>query len=460
MPNETTFLDLGVDDALVKALAADGIESPFAIQALTIRDALAGRDVCGKAKTGSGKTLAFGLPTLMRTAKCRPGHPGSLVLVPTRELAVQVTEVLEPLGKSIDRTVGAVYGGADLDRQVRLINNGLDVVVATPGRLIDLSDRHAIDLDEVKILVVDEADRMADMGFMPQVDWLLRKMTGRMQTLLFSATLDSAVDQLVRRHLTDPVSYEVASTQVTVEAMEHHFFKVHELDKADVAAAIVAGADKALIFVRTKRGADRLEATLRRLGVRGGRNSRARPALKGCESVRSPISPRARCTRSLPPTSPLAVSTSKGSTSSCISILPKITRPTCTALAAPPRAGGSGVVVTLALWNEELLIERLQRRLALREPFVEVFSNDPRLAALADTGGRAGGMNPALADERVYFRQLLAGRDFATDQYFAREMVNYCYVIGDRVAGEAVLVDAAGTLSRRASPLATCARAG
>jgi superfamily II DNA/RNA helicase len=380
VPDTTTFEDLGVDDALVSALAADGIEAPFAIQALTIRDALAGRDVCGKAKTGSGKTLAFGLPTLMRTVKCRPGHPGSLILVPTRELAVQVTEVLEPLGKAIDRTVAAVYGGADLDRQVRLINGGVDVVVATPGRLIDLSDRHAIDLDEVKILVVDEADRMADMGFMPQVDWLLRKMTGRQQTLLFSATLDSAVDQLVRRHLKDPVSYEVASTQVTVEEMEHYFFKVHELDKADVAAAIVAGADKALLFVRTKRGADRLESTLRRLGVRAA-------AIHG--DLHQGVRERALADFSAGKVHALVATdvAARGLDIEGVDVVvhfdpPEDHKAYLHRSGRTARAGGSGVVVTLALWNEELLVERLQRRLGLREPFVEMFSNDPRLAEL------------------------------------------------------------------------------
>src|SRR5271169_3059234 len=201
---ETTFAGLGVAPELVEALGSQGIRRPFPVQALTIADALAGHDVCGKAKTGSGKTLAFGLPLLMRIPSTPSRHPAGLVLVPTRELAVQVTEVLAPLGKVIDRRVGAVYGGADLEKQVKLLNQGLDIVVATPGRLIDLSDRGAVTLEDVQILVVDEADRMADMGFMPQVEWLLRKMTNRRQTLLFSATLDSSVDQLVRNHLSDP----------------------------------------------------------------------------------------------------------------------------------------------------------------------------------------------------------------------------------------------------------------
>src|SRR5271166_297161 len=261
---ETTFAGLGVAPELVEALGSQGIMLPFPVQALTIADALAGRDVCGKAKTGSGKTLAFGLPMLMRTARAGSGAPTSLVLVPTRELAVQVADVLEPLAKAVDRRVLAVYGGTDLDRQTRQLSKGADVVVATPGRLIDLADRKAVKLDKVSTLVVDEADRMADMGFLPQVEWLLRRMPVERQTLLFSATLDSAVDQVVRRHLRDPVLHEVLARQVTVEEMEHRFLKVHQLDKAKVCAAVVAGATKALCFCRTKRGADRLVADLRR----------------------------------------------------------------------------------------------------------------------------------------------------------------------------------------------------
>ena len=173
METGTTFEGLGVAPELVEALESQGIMLPFPVQALTIADALAGRDVCGKAKTGSGKTLAFGLPMLMRTPRAAPAAPTSLVLVPTRELAVQVAEVLEMLAKVVDRRVLAVYGGTDLDRQTRQLADGADIVVATPGRLIDLADRKAVRLDKVSTLVVDEADRMADMGFLPQVEWLL-----------------------------------------------------------------------------------------------------------------------------------------------------------------------------------------------------------------------------------------------------------------------------------------------
>jgi superfamily II DNA/RNA helicase len=188
-----TFASLGVDPSLVKALAEQGITTTFAIQAMTVADALAGRDVCGKAKTGSGKTLAFGIPLLQRTMAARstePGRPRALVLVPTRELAVQVSEVLEPLAGEAGLRIAAVYGGADIERQIKKLRRGVDVIIATPGRLIDLGDRGELSVADIETLVLDEADRMADMGFMPQVEWVLRRLERDHQTLLFSATLD------------------------------------------------------------------------------------------------------------------------------------------------------------------------------------------------------------------------------------------------------------------------------
>ena len=263
----TSFAALGVDPRLVDALDAAGITDPFPIQALTIPDAVTGRDVCGKAKTGSGKTLAFGLPLLAIAGQAEPNHPHAVVLVPTRELALQVTEVLAPLGDSVGCRVEAVYGGASMERQRIALARGADVLVATPGRLIDFIDNGAVRLDDVRVVVLDEADRMADMGFLPQVEWLLRRITSPHQTLLFSATLDGAVDHVVRRHLKDPVFHEVQSDMMTVEEMAHRFVLVHQLDKVKVAAAISRGAERSLIFVRTKRGADRLVEQLLKEGV-------------------------------------------------------------------------------------------------------------------------------------------------------------------------------------------------
>jgi len=266
-----TFASLGVDPSLVKALAAQGITTTFAIQAMTVADALAGRDVCGKAKTGSGKTLAFGVPLLQRTMAApstEPGRPRALVLVPTRELAVQVSEVLEPLAKEAGLRIAAVYGGADIERQIKKLRRGVDVIIATPGRLIDLGDRGELSVADIETLVLDEADRMADMGFMPQVEWVLRRLEREHQTLLFSATLDGAVDRLVSRYLTDPVMHEVASQHTTVDAMEHRFLEVHQMDRVKVCAAICRNSDKTLVFVRTKRGADRLVEQLRKEGIK------------------------------------------------------------------------------------------------------------------------------------------------------------------------------------------------
>ena len=281
-----TFASLGVDPSLVKALAAQGITTTFAIQSMTVADALAGRDVCGKAKTGSGKTLAFGIPLLQRTMVARstePGRPRALVLVPTRELAVQVSEVLEPLAKEAGLRIIAVYGGADIERQVKKLRRGVDVIIATPGRLIDLGDRGELSVADIETLVLDEADRMADMGFMPQVEWVLRRLERKHQTLLFSATLDGAVDRLVSRYLTDPVLHEVASPSTTVDAMEHRFLEVHQMDRVKVCAAICRNSEKTLVFVRTKRGADRLVEQLRKEGIRLGRHPRRPP----------PVQPRA-----------------------------------------------------------------------------------------------------------------------------------------------------------------------
>ena len=276
-----TFESLGVSPELTKALADEGIVSAFPIQALTVADALAGRDVCGKAKTGSGKTLAFGVPMLQRVQASRavegagagaevgrPARPLGLVLLPTRELAVQVYDVVAPLAAKIGLRAVAVYGGADIDRQVAKLRKGADIVIATPGRLIDLGDRGEVAVEGLETLVLDEADRMADMGFMPQVEWVLRRLNQPHQTLLFSATLDGAVDRLVKRYLSDPVFHEVASATQTVSLMEHRFLQVHQMDKVKVAAAICRNQEKSLLFVRTKRGADRLVENLGKEGVK------------------------------------------------------------------------------------------------------------------------------------------------------------------------------------------------
>ena len=377
----TTFEALGVSADLVEALAAQGIDEPFPIQSLTIEDALAGRDVCGKAKTGSGKTLGFGLPLIMNTTKAEPRKPRALVLVPTRELAVQVRAVIAPLAEVRGLTTLAVYGGAPMDRQIKALQRGVDIMIATPGRLIDLGDRGELAVDDVRILVLDEADRMADMGFMPQVQWVLRRMTQSHQTLLFSATLDGDIDYIVRNHMDDPVRHEVESETATVDQMKHRFLKVHEMDKVKVAAAIAKASYRTLIFSRTKRGCDRLTDQLKREGVKAG-------ALHGdlAQSVRQ------RALKQFEEgTLPVLVATdvaARGLHIEGVDVVihydpPEDEKAYLHRSGRTARAGASGVAVSLALWNQELEIERLQKRLQLPRHFVEIFSNDERLADLA-----------------------------------------------------------------------------
>ncbi|HJL82857.1 MAG TPA: DEAD/DEAH box helicase, partial [Acidimicrobiales bacterium] len=264
----TQFAELGVDQDLVDVLTERGITAPFEIQTLTIPDGLAGRDVCGRAKTGSGKTLAFGLPLVQLLSKAKPGRPTGLALVPTRELAVQVCRELEPLAKARNISVLAVYGGAPIERQIAALERGVELVVATPGRMIDLIERKDLSVADVQKVVIDEADRMADMGFMPQVEWILRRAESDHQTLLFSATLDGMVGGLISRYQQDPVMHEVAAGEATVEEMEHRFLAVHEMDRVKVAATIINASNRTIVFSRTKWGADKLTRRLVDEGVK------------------------------------------------------------------------------------------------------------------------------------------------------------------------------------------------
>jgi superfamily II DNA/RNA helicase len=260
-----TFAELGVPAALTARLAARGIESPFPIQAATLPDALAGRDLCGRAPTGSGKTLAFGLAIAARLERARPHHPTALVLVPTRELAAQVRE---ELGTLVDarRTV-AVYGGVGYEAQRRPLARGVDVVVACPGRLEDLLASGVVHLDAVRTVVVDEADRMADMGFLPAVRRILDRTPDDRQTLLFSATLDGEVDALVRRYQRDPARHEVATAEEEQGDVEHHFWDVERPDRIRAVSKAVRDHGRTVVFCRTRHGADRFAKQLTAAGV-------------------------------------------------------------------------------------------------------------------------------------------------------------------------------------------------
>jgi superfamily II DNA/RNA helicase len=267
------FSGLGVPRDLAKALEQRGIDSPFPIQTATLPDAVAGRDVCGMAPTGSGKTLAFGLAILARLSTrtlARRGrrHPSALVLVPTRELAAQIEEVVRPLAAVIGARVASIYGGVGYGKQRAAMRNGTDILIACPGRLMDLIEQGSVNLAHVDIVVIDEADRMADMGFLPAVRRLMDMTNAQRQTLLFSATLDGPVDKLVRDYQHDPVVHNVRATEADQGEVHHHFWRVDPVNRVAVTAEVVAAQGPALVFCRTKRGADRLSQRLGRSGLR------------------------------------------------------------------------------------------------------------------------------------------------------------------------------------------------
>ena len=268
---ETTFADLGVDSDLAADLDARGFTAPFPIQAATLPDTLAGRDVLGRGRTGSGKTLAFSLPLVQRLAqqdKARPGHPIGLVLAPTRELALQIAEVIEPLARVVDMDVTTIFGGVSAKPQEKALKAGVDVVVACPGRLLDLMGQGLVSLDEVEITVLDEADHMADLGFLPNVRRILRATPQRGQRLLFSATLDNGVDTLVKEFLHNPLQHSVDPSTSPVDAMTHRVWMVADKTAKDgIVRRLASGEGQRILFTRTKHLARRLARKLVQAGI-------------------------------------------------------------------------------------------------------------------------------------------------------------------------------------------------
>jgi superfamily II DNA/RNA helicase len=260
-----TWLELGVPKNIISGLVARGIESPFPVQEATLPDALAGNDICGKAPTGSGKTLAFGIAIAAKVTKSRPGRPTGLVLVPTRELAAQVAKEISLLCGGSDIRVSAVYGGAGYGPQVKAARAS-SIVVATPGRLEDLIKRRDLDLGAVAVAVIDEADRMADMGFMPAVKRIMRSVTTNRQTLLFSATLDGDIDLLIREFQNSPKRHAVATAENAGE-IDHLFWNVSRDNRTKVLAEIATQYERAIVFCRTKHGSDRLAGNLESMGI-------------------------------------------------------------------------------------------------------------------------------------------------------------------------------------------------
>jgi superfamily II DNA/RNA helicase len=262
-----TFASLGVPEDLVLALEAMDRPTPFAVQSLTLADSIGGADLCVKAPTGSGKTLAFAIPIALRTRRGDDGRPRALILLPTRELAGQVAETILPLARARRLRVATVYGGTNIGRDLTAMRRGVDVLVATPGRLADLVERRAVDLSSVDVVVLDEADRMADMGFLPEVVRLLDRTSDRRQTLLFSATLDGDVDTLIKRYQNDPIRHTLAEEPSSAGDVRHLFWPADRDSRRRLTGDVLRTIDPAIVFTRTKHGADRLVKQLHQDGI-------------------------------------------------------------------------------------------------------------------------------------------------------------------------------------------------
>lgn len=381
-----TFADLGLPVPLVQALRRAGIDAPFPIQAATVPDALAGKDVLGRGPTGSGKTLAFGLPMLVRLAgnPAKPRRPRGLVLVPTRELATQIERALDEPALALGLRVASVVGGAPIKRQADRLARGVDLLIATPGRLQDLILQGSADLGDVRITALDEADHMADMGFLPQVVKLLDRTPKDGQRLLFSATLDGEVDKLVKRYLRSPVTHSTAPPSASVSTMTHHLLFVRKADKRAVLERIAAREGLTILFVRTKHGADRLAKQLRASGVPAG-------ALHGGKAQNN----RTRTLAAFADGSvPVLVTTdvaARGIHVDGISLVvhadpPAESKAYLHRAGRTARAGEDGVVVTLVTEDERADVEKMTRKAGVDISGVDIRPGDPRLAAI--TGAR------------------------------------------------------------------------
>lgn len=372
---DVRFDDLGLADPIVEVLTSKGFAHPFPIQADAIPDALSGADLCGKAKTGSGKTFAFGLPVIQQVVA--GGGLQALILVPTRELCAQVASELRPFAKAMGVSVVEVYGGVSMQKQIDGIEAGAEVIVATPGRLIDLQDRKAVAYDQVKIVVLDEADQMGDMGFMPQVEYIWRQVPDGHQSMLFSATLDGAIDHLIRRRLTNPVRHEVASDTVSVEQMEHRFLLVHHRDKLAVAARVAESAERVLVFTQTKRMADRVAGDLRDAGVQARAIHGDLPQAKRQQALD-------RFTEGKTPVLVATNVAARGLDIDDVDLVihydpPSDAKTFLHRSGRTARAGRSGMVVTLTEWDQETAVQAMQREAELDHEIVKMYSSDDRL---------------------------------------------------------------------------------
>ena len=375
---DQTFASLGVSPKLVARLEALGIKNPFPIQERAVPVALQGRDIFGQAQTGSGKTLAFAIPIVEHAGE-RSKDPFALIMVPTRELAAQVTQVFRDIGG--DLVVMSAFGGTPVVKDIARLEKGIDILIATPGRLADLYERRALHLENVKVLVLDEADRMLDLGFMYDMDWLIRRLPKDRQTMLFSATLLPTVRQLARRYTTDPAHVEIESQTQTVDEAEHRFFLVHQMDKLEVLFTLLESGQMTIIFTSTKRFAARLEDELRKRKVsvsalHGDMPQAARTKAlarftdgRSKVLVASDVAARGLDVTGIeqvinydPPEDPTTYLHRTGRTA---------------------RAGATGLAITLCTAQEKGHVEHMIKRLGIDTPIEEVFSTSPVLKELA-----------------------------------------------------------------------------
>ncbi len=368
----TTFAQLGVPKPIGHALARRGITQPFEIQAATLADALKGRDVCGRAPTGSGKTLAFGIPLVARVGRAQPRRPEGLVLAPTRELADQIASDLRTFSGKV--RVAVVYGGVGYGAQIRALRGGVDILVACPGRLEDLIHQGVADLSAVEIVVIDEADRMADMGFIPAVRRLLDQTARKRQTMLFSATLDNEVSSLTRDYQHRPVRHEVGQGTPDVVDADHVFWHVDRTKRIEVSARTIDAAGPTIVFCRTRRGSDRVARQLSRAGVltaaiHGGRNQNQRTrALKEFASGR---------VQALVATDVVARGIHVEDVSAIIHYdLPADHKAYLHRSGRTARAGKNGIVVSLVPPDQVKELRHMKRRLGLRQPVTDVDFTD------------------------------------------------------------------------------------
>ncbi len=383
----TTFADLGLPNAIVSVLQKQGIAEPFPIQEAAIPDALAGEDVLGRGPTGSGKTFTFGLPMLARLAGApsTPGHPRGLVLAPTRELATQIRERLDDPAAALGLRVLDVVGGVNINHHIRSLAAPVDVLVATPGRAEDLINQKKLSFDSVQITALDEADQMADMGFLPQVRKLLDRTPTNGQRLLFSATLDGDVEKLIERYMHDPVTHSTAPVEAAVDTMEHYRLMVGGREQRnDIALQIAAREGKTIMFMRTKHGVDRQVKKLRRVGIPAqglhgdkGQGARTR-ALEGFADGSTPV---------LVATDIAARGIDVDGVSLVVHVDPPAEHKAYLHRAGrTARAGSSGTVVTLVMDEQAKEVAQLLRKAGVEAPEVKVAPMSETLVTI--TGAR------------------------------------------------------------------------